>query len=193
MPQYKVEVTTGDLYWAGTLDNVYVTICGSKGQSKRTKLDNWGPDFNTSQVSWNHAACLHEKTDSPVQQIDRDFECPVIQKRTVTERFVFMVVSFFFYIYISFQTIYGISKLIFPSTTSFQTSTYNVDTLGYLGEVLLLKVEKESFMQLNDDWYCSKIEVTPPGEKAIVFPCYKWLSTGEPLELRGGRGVTQIL
>ncbi|XP_075869586.1 hydroperoxide isomerase ALOXE3-like [Nelusetta ayraudi] len=118
MPQYKVEVTTGDLYWAGTLDNVYVTICGSKGQSKRTKLDNWGPDFNTSQ-----------------------------------------------------------------------TSTYNVDTLGYLGEVLLLKVEKESFMQLNDDWYCSKIEVTPPGEKAIVFPCYKWLSTGEPLELRGGRAI----
>lgn len=85
------------------------------------------------------------------------------------------------------------SKLIFPSVTSFQTSTYSVATIGSLGKVLLLKVEKESIIPLfNDEWYCSKIVVTTPEGDAILFPCYRWISRAELVELRGGRGLPQI-
>lgn len=60
MPEYKVEVTTGEWKWAGTRNYVYVTIRGNKGQSEPTKLDNWGPDFTRGGVSWKRAASLHE-------------------------------------------------------------------------------------------------------------------------------------
>lgn len=51
MAAYKVEVATGDMKEAGTWDNVYVTLFGAAGQSERTELDNYGPNFNRGTVS----------------------------------------------------------------------------------------------------------------------------------------------
>lgn len=99
---------------------------------------------------------------------------------------------FFVYSEILFK-IYGMLKLMIPTVTSVQVSTYTVSSLGSLGKVLLLKVEKESvFPPFDDEWYCSKIVVTLPEGLAILFPCYRWISTGEQVELRGGKGQPQI-
>lgn len=37
---------------AGTFDHVYVTLIGTKGESERTELDNFGVDFQFGMVSW---------------------------------------------------------------------------------------------------------------------------------------------
>ena len=52
MAEYKLEVTTGDMTYAGTRDHLYVTLFGTKGQSERTEMDNFGIDFSTDTVSW---------------------------------------------------------------------------------------------------------------------------------------------
>lgn len=75
--------------------------------------------------------------------------------------------------------------------SSFQTGVYSVKTKESLGKLLLLTVEKEPiFLRPTDEWYCSKIVVTTPEGDAILFPCYRWVSNKEMVELRGGRGVT---
>lgn len=51
MAEYNLEVTTGDMQYAGTWDHIYVTLFGTEGQSERTELDNFGPDFTTGTVS----------------------------------------------------------------------------------------------------------------------------------------------
>ncbi|KAM9857495.1 hydroperoxide isomerase ALOXE3-like isoform 1-T2 [Aulostomus maculatus] len=119
MSEYKVEVTTGDMQYAGTLDNVYITIYGTKGQSERTKLNNFGIDF-----------------------------------------------------------------------TAGKTGTYTIKVGSSLGKLLLVKVEKDPFFFLpEDEWYCSKIGVSTPEGEAIIFPCYRWVSSRELVELRGGKAT----
>uniref|UniRef100_A0A3Q1BXD0 PLAT domain-containing protein n=1 Tax=Amphiprion ocellaris TaxID=80972 RepID=A0A3Q1BXD0_AMPOC len=56
------------------------------------------------------------------------------------------------------------------------------------------KVENVVLIQLypfhespQKDWFCSKVVVTTPEEDEILFPCYKWVSGGESVLLRGGR------
>lgn len=51
MAEYKLEVTTGDMKYAGTLDNIYIILFGTEGQSERTKLDNPGIDFKSGKAS----------------------------------------------------------------------------------------------------------------------------------------------
>ncbi|XP_042245482.1 hydroperoxide isomerase ALOXE3-like [Thunnus maccoyii] len=119
MAEYKLEVSTGDMEYAGTWDHIYVTLFGTEGQSERTELDNYGTDFTTGT-----------------------------------------------------------------------TGTYTIDTGDSLGKLLLVKVEKDPYLSLPEDqWYCSKIVVTTPEEDVILFPCYKWVSSGELVELRGGRAM----
>uniref|UniRef100_A0A3B4V1N3 Arachidonate 12-lipoxygenase, 12R-type-like n=1 Tax=Seriola dumerili TaxID=41447 RepID=A0A3B4V1N3_SERDU len=70
------------------------------------------------------------------------------------------------------------------------TSIYTVKTCSSLGKLLLVKVEKDPFFFLPEtQWYCSKIVVTTPEGDVILFPCYRWISRGELVELRGGRGL----
>ncbi|XP_042245476.1 polyunsaturated fatty acid lipoxygenase ALOX15B-like isoform X1 [Thunnus maccoyii] len=119
MAEYKLEVSTGDITYAGTWDHIYVTLFGTEGQSERTELDNYGTDFTTGT-----------------------------------------------------------------------TGTYTVKTSMSLGTLLLIKVEKDPFFVLpEDEWYCSKIIVMTPEGDAILFPCYRWVSRGELVELRGGRAI----
>ena len=73
-----------------------------------------------------------------------------------------------------------------------QTGTYTLKTSLSLGKLLLLKVEKDPFFLLpEDEWYCTKILVTTPEGDVILFPCYRWISRGELVELRGGKGLPQ--
>uniref|UniRef100_A0A3Q1GDC5 Hydroperoxide isomerase ALOXE3-like n=1 Tax=Acanthochromis polyacanthus TaxID=80966 RepID=A0A3Q1GDC5_9TELE len=67
-----------------------------------------------------------------------------------------------------------------------KVGTYSVTTLFSLGFLLLLKLEKDPFHESpQTDWFCSKVVVTTPEEDEILFPCYKWLSGGESVLLRG--------
>ncbi|XP_016525023.1 hydroperoxide isomerase ALOXE3-like isoform X3 [Poecilia formosa] len=71
-----------------------------------------------------------------------------------------------------------------------KTRTYTVKPASSLGKLLFIKVEKDPFsITPENEWYCSKIVVTAPEGDAIVFPCYRWISKGELVELRGGKGV----
>uniref|UniRef100_A0A674NNQ1 Uncharacterized protein n=1 Tax=Takifugu rubripes TaxID=31033 RepID=A0A674NNQ1_TAKRU len=65
-------------------------------------------------------------------------------------------------------------------------------TKSPLGKLLMLKVTKEARRLSDDEWYCSKIVVKTPEGEEILFPCYRWISNGELVALRGGRGLIQI-
>ena len=74
-----------------------------------------------------------------------------------------------------------------------QTSSYTVTSTSSLGRPLLVKLEKEQFLYLpENEWFCSKIVVTTPEGDVILFPCYRWISRGEVVELRGGQGKSGI-
>lgn len=51
MADYKIEVTTGSMENAGTLDHIFVTLFGTEGQSERNELDNFGFDFTHGKVN----------------------------------------------------------------------------------------------------------------------------------------------
>ncbi|XP_030261042.1 hydroperoxide isomerase ALOXE3-like [Sparus aurata] len=119
MAEYKLEVTTGNMTYAGTFDHVFATLIGTGGKSEQTELDNYGVDFKTGM-----------------------------------------------------------------------TGIYTVKTSLSLGKLLLVKLEKDPFLVLPEDkWYCSKVVVTTPEGEVVLFPCYRWISRGELVELRGGRAV----
>uniref|UniRef100_A0A4W5NZ65 Si:dkey-17e16.9 n=1 Tax=Hucho hucho TaxID=62062 RepID=A0A4W5NZ65_9TELE len=66
--------------------------------------------------------------------------------------------------------------------------TYTVTTPSTLGHLLLVKLEKEQYLFLPENkWFCSKVVVTTPEHDVIYFPCYKCVSRGEVVELRGGK------
>uniref|UniRef100_A0A8C5FH05 PLAT domain-containing protein n=1 Tax=Gadus morhua TaxID=8049 RepID=A0A8C5FH05_GADMO len=66
-----------------------------------------------------------------------------------------------------------------------QTSTYPVNTQP-LGHLLLTKLEIAQYLYLPENhWFCSKIVVDTPEGEAVLFPCHRWLTRGEVLELRG--------
>ncbi|KAG8011324.1 Hydroperoxide isomerase ALOXE3 [Nibea albiflora] len=70
------------------------------------------------------------------------------------------------------------------------TGKYTVKSSSSLGKLLLVKVEKDPcFLLPEDEWYCSKIVVTTPEGDVLLFPCHRWISRGELVELRGGRAM----
>ncbi|XP_059211645.1 hydroperoxide isomerase ALOXE3-like [Centropristis striata] len=71
-----------------------------------------------------------------------------------------------------------------------KVGTYTVTTLFSLGFLLLLKLEKDPFLESPEkDWLCSTVLVKTPKEDEILFPCHTWLSRGESVWLRGGRAT----
>ncbi|KAM8725490.1 hydroperoxide isomerase ALOXE3-like isoform 1-T1 [Acanthopagrus schlegelii] len=70
------------------------------------------------------------------------------------------------------------------------TGMYTLKTSSSLGKLLLVRLEKDPLFVLpEDEWYCSKIKVTTPDGKVLLFPCYRWISRGKQEELRGGRAT----
>ncbi|KAJ3582925.1 hypothetical protein NHX12_000097 [Muraenolepis orangiensis] len=64
---------------------------------------------------------------------------------------------------------------------------YSVEAPKPLGELLLLRVEKDPVFKLpEDEWFCTKTVVTTPNGENLLFPCHRWVSRGGDLELRGG-------
>lgn len=82
-----------------------------------------------------------------------------------------------------------VAEVILLYLPSFQTWTHIFKTKSSLGKLLMLKVTKEGRPLTDDEWYCSKIVVKTPEGEEILFPCYRWISNGELVELRGGRGL----
>ncbi|KAM3861095.1 hydroperoxide isomerase ALOXE3-like [Diretmus argenteus] len=78
--------------------------------------------------------------------------------------------------------------------TAGQTATYTVKSNASLGKILLVKLEKDPFFLMDSDqWFCSKLRVTTPEKEVILFPCNRWVSTGEDVELRGGKDGAYLL
>ncbi|CAL8291706.1 unnamed protein product [Boreogadus saida] len=72
-----------------------------------------------------------------------------------------------------------------------QTSTYPVNT-DPLGHLLLIKLEIVQYLYLPENqWFCSKIVVDTPEGEAVIFPCHRWLTRGEVLELRGAKAMKE--
>uniref|UniRef100_A0A673YDX5 Hydroperoxide isomerase ALOXE3-like n=1 Tax=Salmo trutta TaxID=8032 RepID=A0A673YDX5_SALTR len=72
--------------------------------------------------------------------------------------------------------------------------TYAVTTPSTLGRLLLVKLEKEQYLFLPENkWFCSKVVVTTPEHDVIYFPCYRWVSRGEVVELRGGKDSCEYM
>ncbi|KAG7239196.1 hypothetical protein INR49_029947, partial [Caranx melampygus] len=70
------------------------------------------------------------------------------------------------------------------------TGTYNMNISASLGELLLVKVEKDPYLLLPEDaWFCAKVVVTTPDDDVILFPCHRWIRRGDLVELRGGRAM----
>ncbi|XP_061667832.1 polyunsaturated fatty acid lipoxygenase ALOX8-like [Syngnathoides biaculeatus] len=59
-----------------------------------------------------------------------------------------------------------------------------------LGCLLLVQLESDPMHESRDqEWFCSTVVVTTPEDDDVFFPCYKWLSAGELVLLRGGRAT----
>ncbi|KAG7253924.1 hypothetical protein CRUP_035084, partial [Coryphaenoides rupestris] len=71
-----------------------------------------------------------------------------------------------------------------------KTGSYAVQTPAAtvsLGDLLLLRLEKDPFLLLPEDqWFCTTIVVTTPQDQVVLFPCHRWISRGQQVELRGG-------
>lgn len=62
-----------------------------------------------------------------------------------------------------------------------------------MGKLLLVKVEKRPrYLLPENDLFCAKIAVTTPEGETLLFPCYRWLSNHDIVELRGGKGPVYI-
>ncbi|CAJ1078462.1 hydroperoxide isomerase ALOXE3-like [Xyrichtys novacula] len=71
-----------------------------------------------------------------------------------------------------------------------KVGTYTLKTNLSLGTLLLIKVEKDPLLVLPEsEWFCTKIVVTTPEGDVLLFPCHRWISRGEMVELRGGRAM----
>ncbi|XP_031430649.1 hydroperoxide isomerase ALOXE3 [Clupea harengus] len=75
----------------------------------------------------------------------------------------------------------------FGRFTTETTWTFTVSTPFTLGSLLLVKLEKKQYLPCENEWFCSKVHVTTPGNDVVHFPCYSWLSNGEEIELRAGK------
>ncbi|KAG7247279.1 LOW QUALITY PROTEIN: hypothetical protein CRUP_007128, partial [Coryphaenoides rupestris] len=62
------------------------------------------------------------------------------------------------------------------------TGSYAVQTPAAtvsLGDLLLLRLEKDPFLLLPEDqWFCTTIVVTTPQDQVVLFPCHRWISRG---------------
>ncbi|CAL8390978.1 unnamed protein product [Arctogadus glacialis] len=116
MPTYTVTVATGNQWFAGTDDYIYITLMGTGQCSERTLLDK--PMYN-------------------------DFERGAVD-------------------------------------------SYDVTVGEDLGEIVLVKIEKNKYW-VQDDWYCRYITVKTPGGEYLEFPCFRWLVDEKEVVLRDGR------
>ncbi|XP_062994562.1 hydroperoxide isomerase ALOXE3-like [Elgaria multicarinata webbii] len=70
-------------------------------------------------------------------------------------------------------------------------SEYEINCEHDLGEILLLRLHKENFIEIiSTSWFCNFTKVTDPKRKIFNFPCYQWLEGHQILDLREGTAKT---
>uniref|UniRef100_A0A3P8YHS2 Uncharacterized protein n=1 Tax=Esox lucius TaxID=8010 RepID=A0A3P8YHS2_ESOLU len=75
-----------------------------------------------------------------------------------------------------------------------KTRNTSVITPSSLGRLLLVKLEKEKYLFFpEDELFCSTVVVTTPEKDVVHFPCYRWVSRGKAVELRGGKGLSRSI
>ncbi|XP_055521892.1 hydroperoxide isomerase ALOXE3-like [Leucoraja erinacea] len=62
----------------------------------------------------------------------------------------------------------------------------HMTTKSELGDLLLVKLFKETFVVGEDDWYCSRVMVETTNKLIYHFPCYSWITDSTPLEIIEG-------
>ncbi|XP_017208558.3 hydroperoxide isomerase ALOXE3 isoform X1 [Danio rerio] len=68
--------------------------------------------------------------------------------------------------------------------------TYKVTTRLSLGTLLLVRLEKDNFLFLpENDWFCSLVNIKTPEKHVISFPCYRWMTKREVIELREAKAT----
>ncbi|XP_053730344.1 polyunsaturated fatty acid 5-lipoxygenase isoform X1 [Synchiropus splendidus] len=67
-----------------------------------------------------------------------------------------------------------------------QVDSYEVRVEEDLGEILLVKIEKNKYW-VQDDWYCRYITVKTPSGDHMEFPCFRWIVDNKEVVLRDGR------
>ncbi|ROL47624.1 Hydroperoxide isomerase ALOXE3 [Anabarilius grahami] len=67
---------------------------------------------------------------------------------------------------------------------------YKVTTRFTLGNLLLIRLEKDNFIFLpENDWFCSNLNVRTPEKDMIYFPSYRWIGEEEVIELREAKAT----
>lgn len=64
--------------------------------------------------------------------------------------------------------------------------SYDVIAGEDLGEILLVKIEKNKYW-VQDDWFCKYITVKTHDGDYVEFPCFRWLVDDKEVVLRDGR------
>lgn len=64
--------------------------------------------------------------------------------------------------------------------------SYDVNAGEDLGEIELVKLEKNKYW-VHDDWYCKQVTVKTPAGEYLEFPCFRWLVDDREVVLRDGR------
>uniref|UniRef100_A0A3Q0RJV7 Si:dkey-17e16.9 n=1 Tax=Amphilophus citrinellus TaxID=61819 RepID=A0A3Q0RJV7_AMPCI len=78
MAEYKLEVTTGDMKHAGTMDNIYIILFGTEGQSDRTKLDNPGAYTIKTNLSLGKLLLVKVEKDPFLRLSEDEWYCSKI-------------------------------------------------------------------------------------------------------------------
>ncbi|XP_006151823.1 arachidonate 15-lipoxygenase B isoform X1 [Tupaia chinensis] len=122
MAKFRVRVSTGAAFGAGTWDKVTVSLVGTKGESPPLPLDHFGKEFSAGA--------------------EEDFEVTLPQD---------------------------------------------------VGQVLLLRVHKAPLALpcplgplAPDAWFCRWLQLRPPTDAPLLFPCYQWLEGAGSLVLWKG-------
>ncbi|XP_032870111.1 arachidonate 5-lipoxygenase-like [Amblyraja radiata] len=66
------------------------------------------------------------------------------------------------------------------------THSMHLTTKSELGDILLVKLFKDTFLFGEDDWYCSSVQVEAANKMIYHFPSYSWVTDSTPLEIIEG-------
>ncbi|XP_056903155.1 polyunsaturated fatty acid 5-lipoxygenase-like [Takifugu flavidus] len=81
-----------------------------------------------------------------------------------------------------------LDKPLYNDFARMAVDTYVIDIKEDLGEIIMVKLQKEKFL-VFDDWYCRSITVKTPSGQSVEFPCFRWLVDDKEVVLRDGRAI----
>ncbi|KAL4640662.1 arachidonate 5-lipoxygenase [Arapaima gigas] len=64
--------------------------------------------------------------------------------------------------------------------------SYDINVAEELGEIELVKIEKQKYW-IQDDWFCKYVTVKTPAGDYVEFPCFRWVTDNKEIILRDGR------